>query len=93
MLEGISYLLLLGLAMPLKYFANKPEAVTIVGMAHGVLFLTYCLALLHAWSDTGWKFSRVCVMFIASLLPFGPFLIDRRLKEEDSQRAQVKTNG
>ena len=46
-LDGISYLILLGIAMPLKYFAGEPLAVRIVGMAHGVLFLALCLCLLE----------------------------------------------
>jgi len=83
MLEGISYLLLLGVAMPLKYMAGKPEAVAVVGMAHGVLFVLYCFALLYAWNERGWRFGRVFVIFCAALLPFGPFVIDKGLKEED----------
>jgi integral membrane protein len=47
--EAVSYLLLLGVAMPLKYLAGQPRAVSIVGMIHGVLFLVLCWALLQAW--------------------------------------------
>lgn len=82
MLEGTSFLILLGVAMPLKYLANIPEAVSIVGMAHGVLFLTFCLALLQAMSAHGWPVRKAIKPFIASLIPFGPFIIDRELKAE-----------
>lgn len=78
-IEGISYLLLLGVAMPLKYFAAIPEAVRIVGMAHGVLFLTFCLVILLAWLDQNLPFLWALFAFIASLLPFGPLLIDKKL--------------
>ena len=81
-LEGISFILLLGVAMPLKYFYDKPEAVSVVGMAHGVLFLGYCAALLQAWLERDWKFGKVFWLFVASLVPFGPFVAERKLKAE-----------
>lgn len=82
MIEGASFVLLLGVAMPLKYVAGYPMAVTVVGMAHGVLFLAFCYALMRVWHDASWRLSRVAIVFVAALLPFGPFLIDRRLREE-----------
>jgi len=85
MTEGVSYLALLGIAMPLKYLADMPMAVKIVGWIHGVLFILFCCALSHVWTDRGWPFKRVLITFVAALLPFGPFVIDRRLKEEDQQ--------
>ena len=83
MVEGVSYLVLLGVAMPLKYFAEMPLAVTYVGWAHGVLFVLFCLALLAAKLEHGWSVKKSFGPFIAALLPFGPFVIDRGLKEED----------
>lgn len=79
MLEGVSYLLLLGVAMPLKYMAGRPEAVEHVGMAHGVLFLVFCVCLLMAkvLVDLPWKMAMM--VFVAALLPFGPFVIDSKL--------------
>lgn len=78
-LEGASYLLLLFIAMPLKHFAGKPEMVRIAGMAHGVLFILYCLAIAHAWRSGKISFKSAVLGFIASLLPFGPFVFDHRL--------------
>lgn len=78
-LEGISYLVLLGIAMPLKYMANKPEAVQTVGMAHGVLFVAYCLLLLAVAVGRKWSFKTVALAFIASLVPFGTFWADAKL--------------
>lgn len=85
-LEGISFLILLGIAMPLKYFAGMPVAVKVVGWAHGVLFVTFCWALLRVLMATQWTLQRAALVFIAALLPFGPFVLDRRMItwEEDS---------
>ena len=77
--EGVSYLLLLGIAMPMKYFFGMPLAVKTVGMAHGVLFLAYCLLLAVQMKKHGWKFSFVLYLFIATLLPFGTFVTYQKL--------------
>jgi len=78
-IEGISFLILLGIAMPLKYLAGWPLAVKVVGWAHGVLFIAFLLALWGAWRRAGLPVRLGALVFIASLLPFGPFLIDERL--------------
>ena len=77
--EGVSYLLLLGIAMPLKYLANFPQAVSVVGWLHGALFVGLCAALLHTMVAARWPFLRGAVVFIAAVVPFGPFLLDRRM--------------
>jgi integral membrane protein len=79
-LEGISYLLLLGIAMPLKYIWDMPLAVKYVGWAHGVLFIAYLIALLIATLKYRWAFWKMLLGGIASLLPFGPFVLDSRVK-------------
>jgi integral membrane protein len=89
LLEGVSYLLLLGIAMPLKYWAGMPEVVSVVGMAHGVLFCVFCLALLQAFSDCDWTLKRAAGLFCAAVLPFGPFVVDAGLKREQAERAAV----
>ncbi len=81
--EGCSYLLLLGVAMPLKYFAGLPLAVKIVGSLHGGLFILFCAALVHAMIAARWSMPRAGVVFASSLVPFGTFIIDGRLKRED----------
>lgn len=78
-LEGLSFLVLLGIAMPLKYFAGEPGAVRVVGMAHGVLFLLYVAAVMQAAMEHGWKFKVIALLLVASLLPFGPFVADAKL--------------
>jgi integral membrane protein len=82
LLEGISYVLLLGIAMPLKYIWDMPLAVKFVGWAHGLLFVLYAVFLLMCWIKYKWGFIRVAGYFIASLLPFLPFLVERKLKRE-----------
>jgi integral membrane protein len=80
LIEGVSFLLLLGVAMPLKYLAGMPIAVKIVGWAHGLLFVALCFLLLQAIMFANWTMARAGAVFVASLLPFGPFYLDRRMK-------------
>ena len=79
-IEGISYLLLLGIAMPLKYFFGFPMAVKIVGMAHGVLFIAYCLLLALQMKANKWNLLFGIYLFVATLIPFGTFVTDRKLR-------------
>lgn len=79
-IEGVSYLLLLGVAMPLKYLAHLPIAVKIVGWAHGALFVVFIATIVLAMLRARLPFKHALAAFIASLLPFGPFVIDRRLE-------------
>jgi integral membrane protein len=83
LIEGISFLVLLGIAMPLKYFAGLPQAVTAVGWLHGLLFITFCIALTQAHQEAKWTLWRTGGILVAALLPFGPFVIDSRLRKED----------
>ena len=80
--EGISYILLLGIAMPLKYFAGMPQAVKVTGMAHGILFLLYIAVLINASIAYKWSVKKIAIGFIASLVPFGPFYLDRMLEKK-----------
>lgn len=81
-LEGISFLLLLFVAMPLKYWAGLPIAVRIVGMVHGVLFLAFVGALFQVALERGWSPRRWGLAFLSSLVPFGTFAFDRSLERE-----------
>ncbi len=82
--EGVSYLLLLGVAMPLKYLADMPLAVRIVGMGHGVLFIAYCILLALCMRRFKWSIGFGIYLFVATLIPFGTFVTDRRLKQMES---------
>lgn len=81
-MEGVSFLVLLGIAMPLKYAAGRPEAVKYVGMAHGVLFVLYVLLLLGVALERGWSARKIMLAFGASVVPFGTFWADRKLFRE-----------
>ena len=81
-IEGVSYLVLLFLAMPLKYFANMPMMVTWVGWIHGFLFVLYCFSILEVKLSMSWNMGTSLIPFIAALVPFGPFLIDNWLKKK-----------
>ena len=91
LVEGVSYLVLLGIAMPLKYYAGMPMAVKVVGWIHGGLFVLFCAALAHAMFASRWSLFRAAGVFIASLIPFGTFAIDGRLRREDAARQTALT--
>ena len=79
-LEGYSYLVLLFIAMPLKYFFGIPEGVKVFGMLHGILFTIFIFLLLQAWEETKWNFSENIIFFVATLIPFGTFFTKKRMK-------------
>jgi len=78
--EGVSFLLLVGVGMPLKYFAGMPLAVKFTGWAHGGLFVGLCLLLLQVMLTARWSLGRGALVFGAALVPFGPFLLDRQMR-------------
>lgn len=80
--EGLSFLALLFVAMPLKYVWGLPLAVRIVGSLHGVLFLLFLLALFRAASAREWPLFRVLLAFVSSVVPFATFFFDRSLRRE-----------
>ena len=82
LLEGMSFLVLLFVAMPLKYLAGLPLAVRIAGSVHGVLFLVFLAALYRAGSARNWPLRRWLIAFVSSVVPFGTFIFDRSLRGE-----------
>lgn len=78
-LDGISYIVLLGIAMPLKYMADMPLAVRIVGSLHGAFFLALCWFLLIALLRKQLTFGWCVLVFACALIPFVPFFLDRKL--------------
>lgn len=81
-LEGWSYLLLLGLAMPLKYIADIPQFVTVIGAAHGALFVLYLGIALYVTVKYKWPITRFIGASIAAMVPFGPFIYDARILKQ-----------
>jgi integral membrane protein len=78
-LEGLSFIILLFVAMPLKYIWDFPMAVRYVGMAHGLLFVAYVAWLAVCHLSYKWELKFSFLAFIASFLPFGTFVLDRKL--------------
>jgi integral membrane protein len=81
--EGISFITLLFIAMPVKYLAGNPGLVWYVGWVHGLLFMLYILALITVKINLEWKFKKTAIAFLASLLPFGTFILDKSLRKEE----------
>lgn len=82
LVEGVSYLLLLFVGMPLKYAFHIPQVNRVLGMMHGLLTLIFVAALLRAHFERQWPFRRTGLALFASLVPFGAVWLDRTLKEE-----------
>jgi integral membrane protein len=80
--EGISFLVLLLIAMPLKYMMQIPEPVKYVGWAHGVLFVLYGILLLQVFIVVKWSFIKTLVAFLVSFIPFGTFWLDAKINKE-----------
>jgi len=78
--EGLSFLILLLIAMPLKYYMDMPMAVTVVGWAHGFLFVAYGATVLYCIRAMCWDATEVVIALGASVVPFGPFFLDGKIK-------------
>ena len=89
--EGISFIILLFIAMPLKYIAGDPRAVLYVGWVHGLLFMIYILTLIIVAIKLEWKFKKIVIAFLASLIPFGTFILDKSLRKEERMLQEQRT--
>jgi len=86
--EGISFILLL-MAMPFKYLYDMPQGVKIVGWIHGFLFILYMIMLLNVKLSNKWSVTKSLIAFLASLIPFGTFVLDRSLRKEEQRQVVV----
>ena len=80
--EGISFLVLLGIAMPLKYILKQPMAVTVVGWAHGILFVAFIFLAWEVKTDRNKSLKWFALAFLAAIIPAGTFFFDKKLKQE-----------
>jgi len=85
LLEGVSFLALIFVAVPLKYFAGMPLPNKIIGMAHGFLFIGFVLYLMMVRSEYKWDAKKTTLAFLASLLPFGTFVLDAKVLKKELQ--------
>ena len=83
-IEGISFLVLLGVAMPLKYLAGVALATRVVGLLHGLAFLAYAVVLIDLFSTRRWPQHRLWLGLLAGALPAGSFLFARQLRREST---------
>ena len=89
LLEGISFLLLLFIAMPVKYMLGNPILVKYVGMGHGVLFVAFLAVLFIVCEKQKWSIKMFILGLVASILPFGPFVFDKKLKNLEQPESQA----
>ena len=78
LLEGVSYLLLLFIAVPIKYYGNDPQYVKLLGMPHGLLFIAYVAMAFMLKKDLNWNQRTFIVVLLASVIPFGTFYVDKK---------------
>lgn len=78
LLEGISLLLLLFFAMPMKYIYELPIYVKVIGMAHGLLFIAYIALAVMIKIEDKWSIKKFMIVCIASIIPFGTFYVEKK---------------
>ncbi|MBC3758923.1 DUF3817 domain-containing protein [Hyunsoonleella sp. SJ7] len=78
LLEGVSYILLLFIATPIKYLAGDPQYVKLLGMPHGILFILYIVMAFMLKSEMKWNNKQFMAVLLAAIIPFGTFYIDRK---------------
>lgn len=78
LLEALSFIVLLLIAMPIKYLLGNPELVRVVGMAHGILFVLYILSAFLFKNKLNWSNQILGVVILCSIIPLGPFYVDRK---------------
>ena len=76
--EGVSFIIIIFVTMPLKYLAAMPAPIKMVGIAHGLLFVAYILAIIQAKIELGWSWKLFFIAFVASFVPFGTFYLDKK---------------
>jgi integral membrane protein len=79
-IEAVSFLLLLFVAMPLKYVAGFPVAVKVAGSVHGLLFLAFCAALYTIAAEQSWPWLKSAKVFLSSLIPGGILWLEREIR-------------
>jgi integral membrane protein len=77
-LEGVSYLLLLFIATPIKYLSDDPSYVEMLGMPHGILFMVYIILAFMIKKEMNWNNKDFGILLLCSILPFGTFYMDKK---------------
>lgn len=82
--EGLSLIVLVAIAVPLKYMGGMPIYVRVVGPIHGFFFTIYCIQLVLISKKLEWSMDKALLYFVAALIPFGMLMVDKRLKAEET---------
>ncbi|WP_186578155.1 DUF3817 domain-containing protein [Aquibacillus kalidii] len=90
LIEGSSLIILLFIAMPLKYMANSPEAVTIVGSIHGALFCIYLLMIAYTTITIRWAWKWPVMSVLVAFIPFGNFLLDYYIRKSNLTKNKME---
>lgn len=90
LLEGITLITLLFIAVPLKHIFDQPGLVTLLGPVHGIAFLIYLFALVETVSEGGFTMREVIRSLLAALVPFGPFINDRFLANQQMTQQECE---
>jgi integral membrane protein len=88
-LEGMSFLILMGIGMPLKYYGGYPHATQDIGMAHGVLFILYVILVFPVKNEYNWSIKTTALALLASVLPFGTFVADAKIFKKYSLKTKA----
>lgn len=80
-LEGLSYILLLCVAVPIKYISGDPSYVKMLGMPHGLLFMGYIALAIVLRTENQWIKNNFFMVLIASVIPFGTFVVEKKLNK------------
>ncbi len=78
LLEGLSYILLLFIASPIRYLTGNATYVKLLGMPHGILFILYVVLAIVIKKQMKWRLKTLAIVLLASLIPFGTFYIERK---------------
>lgn len=84
--EGVSFLILLFVTMPLKYGFGMPGPNKVFGMVHGLLFVLYVLAVIQVKIEQDWSIKKMLLALLASIIPFGTFWADAKLFRNGDDR-------
>lgn len=77
-LEGLSYILLLFIATPIKYLKDNPEYVKLLGMPHGLLFMLYIVLAIVLRKGMKWNTKEFGIILLCAVIPFGTFYVDKK---------------
>lgn len=88
-LEGLSYILLLFVAVPIKYYGANDLYVSLLGMPHGILFISYLILVFFLKSDYQWNKLDIFIVCLASVIPFGTFYVDKTYLASNKNQNKV----